>query len=254
MPLFAIEDEKGLVLARGSGVEAPGHRSTLEWRAPGDGVYRVRLRDLQYGSRGGPDFVYRLALRRGEPDFAVSLAKDWINVTQGAKQELEVIVARTGGFTGPLQLNVSGLPPGVRIENASIAENEPRHRIALVAAKDARPVDAVLRITATAQIAGKTLERTATCIPLGLDTEGASAAAPALHDLHLTVAHRPLFRLTCSEAYQYAHRGTIYPYRMQIERFEGFDEEIHIEICDRQVQDLDGIEVIEQVIPRSQGI
>jgi hypothetical protein len=250
MPLFTIEDEKGIVLARGSGVEAPGHRSSLEWQAPGDGIYRLRLRDLQYGSRGGPDFVYRLTLRRGEQDFTVSLAKDSINVTQGSKQELDVIVTRNGGFSGPVLLDVSGLPPGVRTENTTVPENVQKQRIALVAAKDARPTDAVLRVMATAKIAGKTLERIATVIPLGFDSEGASPAAPALRDLRLTVAHRPLFRLTCSEAYQYAHRGTIYPYRMQVERLEGFDEEIHIQICDRQVQDLDGIEVIEQVIPR----
>jgi hypothetical protein len=77
-----------------------------------------------------------------------------------------------------------------------------------------------------------------------------SPAAPALSDLRLTVQHKPVFRLTCSEAYQYAHRGSIYPYRMQVERLDGFDGEIHVQICDRQVQDLDGIEVIEQVIPR----
>ena len=41
-------------------------------------------------------------------------------------------------------------------------------------------------------------------------------------DWYLTVQHKPVFRLSCSEAYQYAHRGTIYPYAMTVERLNGF--------------------------------
>lgn len=247
VPLLAVEDAAGNVLARASGVDTAGHRSALEWRTPASGEFRLRLRDLQFGSRGGPDFVYRLTLRPAEPDFALALARDAVNVTQGTREEVEVIVTRTGGFTGPIQLNVTGLPTGVRAENTLVPENAIRHRFALVAAADALPDDAVLRVTGTAPKVGS---RVATAVPLGLDLQDMSPATPALSELRLTVQHKPLFRLTCSEAYQYAHRGTVYPYRMQVERFDGFDGEIHLQLCDRQVQDLDGVDVVEQIIPR----
>jgi hypothetical protein len=250
MPQFALEDATGAIIARGNGMDAPGQTSVLEWRAPSDGEYRLRLRDLQYGSHSGPDFVYLLTVRPAEPDFALTLVKDFLNVTQGTREEAEVVVTRTGGFTGPVQLNVTDLPPGVRVENTLVPENALRQRIAFVAAADARPVDGAVRITGTAKVAEKKIERTAVAIPLGLDSPGLSPAATAIPELQLTVQHKPIFNLTCSEAYQYAHSGTIYPYRMRIERLDGFNGEIHIQICDRQVQDLDGVEVVEQVIPR----
>jgi hypothetical protein len=250
VPVVALEDGGGAVLAQASGVEAPGRRCHVEWRAPADGAFRLRLRDLQQGTRGGPDFVYRLTVSPARPDFALTLKSDSLNVTQGARTELEVIVARTGGFTGPIDLAVTGLPAGVRIEGNRIPDNVPRHRISLLAGDDARPTDGVLRIAGTATVAGQRLERTATAVPLALETEGMSPAAPALPEVRLTVQHKPVFHLTCSEAYQYAHRGSIYPYRMQVERLNGFEGEIRVQLCDRQVQDLDGIEVVEQVIPR----
>jgi hypothetical protein len=250
VPLLALEDAAGNVLARCSGVDSPVHRSTLEWRAPAGGEYRLRLRDLQFGSRGGPDFVYRLTIRPAEPDFALALAKDAVNVTQGGREEVEVVVARIGGFTGPIRLDVAGLPAGVRVENPLVPENATRHRLALVAAADAPTDDAVLRVTGTAVNAPKVGSRVATAVPLGLDAQDMSPATPSLSELRLAVQHKPLFRLTCSEAYQYAHRGTVYPYRMQAERLNGFDGEIHVQLCDRQVQDLDGVDAIEQVIPR----
>src|SRR5205814_5782150 len=78
---------------------------------------------------------------------------------------------------------------------------------------------------------------------------GVLTAAGRTDTLYLTVQHKPIFRLTCNEAYQYAHRGTIYPYALQVERLNGFNGDITLQICDRQVQDLDGIEVVERVVP-----
>ena len=67
--------------------------------------------------------------------------------------------------------------------------------------------------------------------------------------LHLTVQHKPMFKITCNEAYQYAPRGSIHPYPMTIERLNGFTGPITFQLCERQVQDLDGIEVVETVVP-----
>ena len=66
---------------------------------------------------------------------------------------------------------------------------------------------------------------------------------------HLTVQHKSLFRLFCSEAYQYAHRGTIHLYQMEVERFDGYNGPITLQIADRQIKDLDGADVLETTIP-----
>ena len=59
---------------------------------------------------------------------------------------------------------------------------------------------------------------------------GVLAVARLTDTLHLTVQHKPIFRLTCNEAYQYAHRGTVYPYALQVERLGGFDGPITLQM------------------------
>ena len=71
--------------------------------------------------------------------------------------------------------------------------------------------------------------------------------------VQLTVVHKPVFRLYCNEAYQYAHRGTVYPYLMEVERLNGFDQPIHLQVADRQIKDLDGIEIPETTIAPEQS-
>src|SRR5205823_3696472 len=144
---------------------------------------------------------------------------------------LDLFVHREGGFSGPIDLVAEGLPEGVRIEPAQVPAGQVQVRLAVVAKDDVRPTDAAVRLRGKATIAGRSVERRIGDV------------------LHLTVQHKPIFRLTCSEAYQYAHRGTIYPYAMKVERLNGFTGPVTIQLCERQVQDLDGIEIVETVVP-----
>ncbi|MBI1914595.1 MAG: hypothetical protein HYS12_07635 [Planctomycetes bacterium] len=245
-PVLTLEDAAGHPLARASGAEAVERECNLEWRVPADGVYRLRVRDLQHGARGGPEFLYRLSLRPARPDFALGLTTDYLNVMQDGKAELDVIVRRTGGFTGAIDLSVTGLPAGVRVEPARIAEHQTQCKL-ILSAGNVRPANVALRLTGKADMGGKPCQRVATVQPVG----GPEGVCGGLRNdtLHLTVQHKPIFRLTCNEAYQYASRGTIYPYLLQVERQGGFDGEIVLQIGDRQVQDLDGIEVRERIVP-----
>jgi hypothetical protein len=239
VPVLTIFDASGVQLAKAGNIETPERGFEIDWKAPADGVFRLRLRDLQHGSRGGPEFVYRLTMRPAQPDFSLRLDPDYVNVVQGGRTELDLLVQRSGGYTGPIALSAAGLPDGATIEPSRIADNQTRVKLSVIATGDTRPTDAVLRILGQATIAGKSIERTAAVSSFGW--EGSS--------LHLTVQHKPVFRLSCNEAYQYAHRGSIYPYLMKIERLDGFNGPIVMQLCDRQVQDLDGIEIVETVIP-----
>jgi hypothetical protein len=244
VPVVVLQDASGRRLAYANGVDSSSHRCRLEWKAPADGVYRLCLRDLQFGSGGGPDFLYRLAIRPAQPDFELRLASDYLNVTQGGRAEIDLLVRRTGGFTGPIDVSAAGLPSGVRLEPVRVAENQVRMKLSVVVQDETRPADTNVRLTGTAVIGGKQCWRIASAGDVG----DASTVLPRSDTLHLTVQHKPLFRLYCNEAYQYGHRGTIYPYRMQIERLNGFKGKIVVQICDRQVQDLDGIEIVETVV------
>ena len=239
VPILSVLDAAGASLATASAATSPDRGVELEWRVPVDGTYRLRLRDLQHGTRGGPEFGYRLTVTPAKPDFALRLEPDYVNVVQGGKTEIDLIVRRTGGFVEPIDLTGTGLPEGVTIEPSRIPAGATRMKLAVSAKPDTRPVDVAVGLTGRATIAGATVERNAAITTFGM--EGSA--------LYLTVQHKPVFKLTCNEAYQYAHRGTIYPYAMSIERLDGFDGPITLQLCDRQVQDLDGIEVVETVVP-----
>jgi hypothetical protein len=247
-PVVVVKNVAGRVLAKANGVDTEDHRVRLEWKAPADGKYRILVRDLQHGVRGGANFIYRMHLYRAEPNYGLSLSSDYLNVPQGGKAELDLVVDRSGGFTGPLDLSVSGLPKGVSLESTRIPANQSRVKLVLAAGDDAQPVHALLRVYGKTVIAGEKRRVEADVPRIGYSEHLLGQLKPS--ELHLTVQHKPMFRLTCNEAYQYAHRGTIYPYKLQVERLNGFDGEITLQIADRQVQDLDGIEVKERVVPK----
>ncbi len=242
LPLMSIDDATGRTLAKASSAESIDRACLIEWKAPADGEYRLRVRDLQHGTRGGSEFAYRLSVRAAQPDFQMSLSADYANVTQGSRTDLDLTVKRFGGFTGPIELSLAGLPEGVTFEPPRVADNQTSLKLVFKAIDDTRPTDATLRISGKAMIANQPVEHSAIVASL------AEAAAAIANTVQLTVQHKPIFKLTCNEAYQYGHRGTIYPYAMQIERLGVFDGEIHLQLCERQVQDLDGIEVVETLI------
>ncbi len=83
----------------------------LSFNPPGDGEYRVEVRDL-HGS-GGDRHFYRLRIVRPEPDFALSVAADRFQVVPGKPLTIPVQVTRRNGFRPAVTLSVEGLPPGV---------------------------------------------------------------------------------------------------------------------------------------------
>jgi hypothetical protein len=248
MPVLTLLDAAEKVLGKASAADSPDSEAEIDWKAPADGEYRLCLRDLQHSARGGPEFIYRLTMCPARPAFALRLESDHVNVVQGGKKEVDLIVRRLGGFTGAIDLTTTGLPEGVRIEPGRVAEGQTRVKLAVLAKDDVRPTDAVLRIRGKAIVAGKEVEHPVTVTPVGLGLDEGNRL-PRVNELHLTIQHKPVFRLTCNEAYQYAPRGTIYPYPMQVERLNGFTGPITIQLCERQVQDLDGIEIVETVVP-----
>lgn len=241
LPLIAICDANGGPLARASTVELLPRPCRIEWRAPAAGKYFVRVRDVR---QGGGDAAYRLSIRHTRPDFSLSVAADFANVVQGARGEVDLKVDRQGGLAGPIDLAIAGLPEGVRFEPAQIAAGQDAVKLAFIAVDDTRPGDALLTITASAKSGDETIARVASAAHLGRDVEGVSLGSPVVDHLQLTVRHKQVFRLFCNEAYQYANRGTIYPYQMEVERLNGFDGPILLEIGDRQIMDLDGVEIV----------
>jgi hypothetical protein len=250
MPEILLVDTDGKPLAECKSTDGAGRDCRLVWKAVTDGQVQVRLRNA---ARGGPlrTMPYELTLCQASPDFELSVKQDSVNIVPGGRSELAVAVTRTV-MDGPIDIAVTGLPDGVRAEPAKIAANQDFAKLVLVADATARPCDTPIQIKGQVAIDTMTMERTAQAQHLGRDVTGASIGSPTTDQLFLTVQHKPVFRLYCNEAYQYAHRGTIYPYAMQVERLDGFNGEITIQLGDRQNRDLDGIEFREVIVPPGQ--
>ena len=87
--------------------------------APKDDIYTIELNNVE-GTKGS-DCFYRLNVKRIHPDFKVEARSDLINVGRNSKTEFQVIVQRTGGFTGAVAVVVDGLPKGVTMTGNTIA-------------------------------------------------------------------------------------------------------------------------------------
>lgn len=255
LPIVSIHDAAGNELAKASAVDALERPPAIEaWAPPADGEYHLRVRDMQQGAAGGPEFVYRVEIRPARPDFELTLKTDWANHMPGGRTEVDVLLRRRGGFAGSVNVSAEGLPAGVRAEALEITAGAPSGKLILLSdAASAPPGDALLKISGAADVAGATVTRIASASHLGRDAEGVSVGASTTEHFHLIVQHKPLFRLFCSEAYQYAHRGTIHLYQMEVERFDGYQGPITLQIADRQIKDLDGAEILETTIPAGES-
>ncbi len=116
-----------------------------------DGLHRLQLRDLFGGTRNDPRNVYRLIIRRAEPDFALvawamhmelrngdrnALSKP-LALRGGATMALEVVAIRRDGFDGPIDLAMEGLPPGVTASGLRIPSGQAKGLMLITAREDA---------------------------------------------------------------------------------------------------------------------
>jgi len=247
-PIITLFDPSGKKLKEVRSVETRG-RTQFTWKAANDEDLLLRIRDLRFGALGGFSLVYQLHVASAIPDFQLHIPSQHLQVLQGAKATVDLEVTRSGTLTGPIQISATNLPPGVNLEKLEIPANKNKAKLVFVASDDAVAKSQTIQITGTATSGENRLERTARISHLGVDSEGRSVGSATLEQIPLTVLHKPIFRLYCAEAYLYAHRGSVFPYLMEIERQAGFEGKIILQIGDRQNRDLDGIEMHEVEIP-----
>lgn len=88
-----------------------GKDSKLDFTAPADGDYVVRIRDVR-GS-GSPEHTYRLNIRQPRADFKLAVTPRNPNVPAGGSIPLTVTALRLDGFDGPIDVSLDGLPAGI---------------------------------------------------------------------------------------------------------------------------------------------
>jgi hypothetical protein len=112
-----------------------GADSKLDFVAPVDGDYYLRLRDVR--NIEGSDFAYRVTLRDESPDFRLSAEPENPNVPRGGSVPVTVSLDAIQGFDGPIEIGVKGLPQGITAAPATIAAGQTSTVVVLTGASDA---------------------------------------------------------------------------------------------------------------------
>lgn len=248
LPVVAVVAADGKSLKEAGVVSADDGIARIAWTVKNDDDILVKLQDLRHGARGGSEFGWRLLVAPDEADFSLEAATDSLIVTQGKSSTIEIKARRHGGLNEPIELVFEGLPAGVTVEAAEIPKGKSSAKIKVTATEDVPSASFTLRVVGKVMSGETSIERVAEFRHLGVDSEGVAVGSPTTQTLHLSVQHKPLFRLFCEEAYLYAHRGSVFPYPMQAERLNGFDGLIRIQQGDRQNRDMDGVEMFDATI------
>lgn len=143
-----------------------------------DGTYRVVVRDLYGDSRGDPRLVYRLVLRKPQPDFRlvalpITFAKGQNNTTgqsyksygvlvrNGENAPVTVMASRIDGYDGPIQVSVEGLPKGVTSPTAILSSRGDVTPLPIMVPEKTPAWAGTIRIVGKATIDGKEVKHEA---------------------------------------------------------------------------------------------
>jgi len=144
----------------------------LRFGVPQDGRYLLHVRSREADLFGGPRYIYRVSIRREQPDFrlfALSVDDTTPNATnpgvpilrQGSARGILVLCERQNGFAGEVTLTAENLPAGVQCPPQTIGPNQRFTYLVLQAAPDAPIGESAIRIRGTANINGQTVTREA---------------------------------------------------------------------------------------------
>jgi hypothetical protein len=111
-----------------------------------DGVTSVVVALTDLNGRGGPQFVYRLAITpTGRPDFSLILFEDRFHLPSPGTALIRVRANRAG-YNGPIKLSVPGLPAGVTVAGAEIPAGATDALLALAASVEVSPAQLVTQV------------------------------------------------------------------------------------------------------------
>jgi hypothetical protein len=197
--LITVRDAQGAKLASAGDIppaqdvlsaQAVGRTSNdpyLNFKVPPD-INKVSIDIEDIAQRGGPDFAYRLRVRRTAEEFLMSATPAYLNVPRGGTAQISVTADRRG-YDGPIQATIPLLPKGWSAAGGFIAAETPgaasrRGVMSLSVAADADLPASDLRIVGEARLAdGTVLRREAAGLGTTIDVAGGTGLPdPASND------------------------------------------------------------------------
>lgn len=160
-PLLDLDDNAEILHPQifFSRTEDPG--STV-FTATEDRDYLIRVTHRETDRVAGPKCVYGLRVGPQRPGFSVvaipanQAQPDGLNFRPGGSNALMVFASRRGGFSGPIRIEPSSLPPGITSEGVTLVPGQRQGLILLAASPRAGESVGMLRLRATATL-GETL-------------------------------------------------------------------------------------------------
>lgn len=113
-----------------------GKDSLLEFDPPADGIYTIRVREMQ--ARFGPEASYRLLVRHPKPDYNLRLTPLNPSPGPGSGVPVNVEVDRFDGFDAAVEIKISGLPKGFHAPGFFIPRGENSASFSMFAEPDAK--------------------------------------------------------------------------------------------------------------------
>jgi hypothetical protein len=205
VPLYARNDDGG---------PAYGKDSRLEFQAPSDGEYIVKVRDVRgfHGER----FAYRLNVRPPRPDFRLSVNPPNPNVPAGGAIPITVTALRLDGFGGPIEVQVEGMPEGIKPQSAVIKPGQIATTLTIAALPDLKSFDPVpFNVIGRARIGNETIAR---------------YADPDDKLKYLALAPGPDIRMTAVTRQVELEPGGTAEIAVEIERLNSFGGRVPVEV------------------------
>lgn len=168
----AVADDNGEAIG-GFAFYTPNDDPYASVSIPTDGTYRIVVDNLSGSSVDDPRLVYRLILRKGNPDFRLvaapifpspgkAEARPWnVVIRSGGTDAADVYVSRRDGFAGPIELSVEGLPPNIKALPAVIAPGQSSATIIFQAQDNSSTWRGNVRVLGRATIGGNEVVREA---------------------------------------------------------------------------------------------
>jgi hypothetical protein len=82
-------------------------------------THEITLAIEDLASRGGPQYGYRVIVRKQAEDFQLALSSPFVNIPAGGTAIVSVGADRRG-YNGPIELSIADLPKGIHVEGGMI--------------------------------------------------------------------------------------------------------------------------------------
>ena len=243
---LAVLDKDGKEIAKNDDIQNGLTDSKLAFTAPEDGTYHVVIKD-RFGRFSAGQFSYRLVVSKPinlENGLKLTLPVDGLTVIRGQEGKLKVTAERVGGWKGPIELSVAGLPEHITLDGLTIAEGKSDTEIKIKPEDQSKIQATSITISGVGTVMTKeaaeneeTPAETVNAVAVKLAENYLDIQQDALM---LSVAMPTPFKIWGTFETKFAHRGSSYKRSMFIER-EDYDGPIEIVMAERQVRHLQGV-------------